>query len=110
MHDTSNDQEEIYTADEKNLKFKSGIFRLRDKYGTVLFAKSGASGEENKLWFLVKYADGDIHYQEKELVIGGYNGYRWFYDYDFLFGQNDGWRRVTDYKFDPTSLEWKKIK
>ena len=99
MHDTSDDQESIYKADEKNLKLKSGIFKAKFTdggihYGTRVFDKSDASGEENKRCVLVKFADGDIQYTELKRVCG----------------QDDGWRRVTDYKFDPTSLEWKKIK
>ena len=101
MHDTNNDNEVIYCGNWKKLTVHDGIFRFKFTdgereihYGTRVFDKSDASGEENKRCVLVKFADGDIQYTELKRVCG----------------QDDGWRRVTDYKFDPTSLEWKKIK
>ena len=99
LHKTSDGSEHIYCGDHKTLLLKDGVFRSKFTngsvcYGTRVIAKSVASGEEDKEWRLKKFADGDIHYQVKIWVEG----------------QDKGWRIVTKYKFDPTSLEWTKLK
>ncbi len=89
--------ESIYTADDKQMKCRDGIFRGKfvsgaSCYGTRIFDNSGSNGEEE--WRLYKFANGDIIYQEKILVIG----------------KDKDWRLVTKYKFEDTSLEWIKVK
>ena len=98
LHKTSDDSEKIYCGDHKSIRLKDGVYRSKFTngnvyYGKRVFNKSNASGEENKEWRLKKLADGDIHYQEKVKL-----------------NQEKDWRIVTEYKFDPTSLEWKKLK
>ena len=98
VHNTSSDAEHIYCGDHKSIRLKDGVYRSKFTngnvyYGKRVFNKSNASGEENKEWRLKKLADGDIHYQEKVKL-----------------NQEKDWRIVTEYKFDPTSLEWKKLK
>ncbi len=80
------------------MKCKDGIFRRKfvsgnSCYGTTIFNKMDSYGEESKVWRLYNYA-GDIIYEEQVWKIG----------------KDDGWRDVTEYKFDATSLEWIKVK
>ncbi len=97
-HNTSTDKESIYTADDKQMKCKDGIYRGKwadgdSTYGTTIFDKGDLNGEENIEWRLFKFANGDIIYEEKVWV----------------FGKDKEWRLVTHYKFDDTSLEWVKV-
>ncbi len=97
-HDTTNDFEGIYTADDKSMRCMDGVYRTKfangdSSYGTRIFSKIDLNGEEDKWWRLMKFANGDIFYQEEIHVID----------------KDDGWRVVTRYKFDDTSLEWIKV-
>ncbi len=97
-HNTITDQEDIYTADDTSMICMDGVYRSKfangdSCYGTRVFDKSGSNGEEQNLWCLLKYANGNISYEEHIEVIG----------------KDNDMQLVTIYSFDDTSLEWFKV-
>ncbi len=60
----------------------------------MILAKSPKNGEESRQYSLIKFANGNIKYHEQIIVTG----------------QDKGWRLLTEYKFNPNNLAWKKVK
>jgi len=96
IYNTDTKKKEIFRY--KNNKLQDGSFRAifssgDSDYGTRIFDKSSKNGEE-RVYRLYKFANGDIEYEEQILVVG----------------QDKGWRQLTEYKFNPSNLGWKKVK
>ena len=96
LYDTDTKSKEIYRY--KNNRLQDGINRNifssgNSCYGTIILAKSGKTGEESRTYRLVKYANGNIEYQEQIIVLG----------------QDKSWRLLTNYKFNPSNLGWEKV-
>ncbi len=82
----------------KNDKLQDGIYREifsngDSDYGTQIFSKSLNNGEENRIYHLYKYADGNIEYVEKI----------------WIEGLDEDWRILTHYRFTPNNLGWEKV-
>ncbi len=95
LYDTDTKLKSIFRY---NQKVQDGSYRIiysngNSTYGIIIFSKSPNNGEDNRQYRLHKYASGDIEYDEKIWVNG----------------QDNGWRELTTYKFNPRKLEWRKV-
>ncbi len=95
LYDTYDETEMIHRY--KNDKLQDGIYREilpngDSSYGTQIFAKSH-DGEETSLFHLYKNTGGNIDYLEQILV----------------FGQDETWRTLTHYRFNPKNLGWEEL-
>ena len=94
LYDTDTKDKEIYRY--KNNRLQDGSFRAifssgATCYGTRIFSKSTKTGEESRTYRLVKYANGNIEYQEQIYVIG------------------KEWKFLTRFSFNPNNLAWEKV-
>ncbi len=95
LYDTDTKSKEIFKY--HNNRLQDGSFRAifpsgATYYGTRIFAKSNKTGEENRQYRLLKYANVNIAYEEQIWVIG----------------QDKTWRLLTTYEFNPNNLAWEK--
>ena len=91
------DQDELIHKYQDD-RLQDGIYRVRYSkggscFGTQIFAKSLAKGEEDKIYRLYKYPNGVIEYHE----------------HVYVYGQNEEWRYLSTYMFQPLNLEWKEV-
>ena len=96
IYNTDTKAETIYRYEDN--KVQDGGYRAISNDGNSClgqrkFGKSKDDGEEERLYGLFRYASGDIEYKEKI----------------YVNGQDEGWRYLTRYTFNPDKLEWNKV-